>query len=167
MVNIREFQSWLMRFQMSFWMSFWIIIQTNFQKTSQNEIWGFHPKWIFKSVSTDFLQSYKPEHALESWHLPSNDTAADKVAMLRVQAHEDQSHLDRVFVCKVGSDGILMAEQGYCHDLQHTSELAGLIPTALDPMTSHKRRRITTNAQSGNREWDVNTGVHTSVHQPI
>ncbi len=51
-----------------------------------------------------------------------------------------------------------------CHKLQHTLELAGLIPMALDPMVSHKRRRITTNAQSGNQEWDVNTGVHMSVH---
>ncbi len=54
-----------------------------------------------------------------------------------------------------------------CHDLQHTLELARLIPTAPDPMMSHKRRRITTNTQSGNREWDVNTGVHMSMHQPI
>ncbi len=54
-----------------------------------------------------------------------------------------------------------------CHNLQHTSELAGLTPTAPDPMMSHERRRITTNAQSGNQEWDVNTGVHMSMHQPI
>src|SRR5258705_8877577 len=66
-----------------------------------------------------------------------------------------------------GSHGASTQKGGHCHDPQHTSELAGLIPMAPDPMMSHERRRITTNAQSGNREWDVNTGVCTSMHQPI
>src|SRR5258708_2805209 len=57
--------------------------------------------------------------------------------------------------------------RGVCHDPQHASELAGLIPTAPDPMMSHRRRKITTNTQSGNQEWDINTRVHTSMHQPI
>ena len=44
-----------------------------------------------------------------------------------------------------------------CHNPQHTLELARLIPTVLDPTTSHKSRWIKTKTQSGNWGWDVNT----------